>query len=81
MKLGRVYGHFAAAYGTCFLAAVLVALVTRQHIELGMFGMIGPPIIAVIYAWMRYGFETSILDEIRLLRVEVAKLAERPAQT
>jgi hypothetical protein len=51
--MGRFYGHFAAAYGTMCLVMVLLAVVTQSHIETGLFGLIGFPIIALIYAAVR----------------------------
>ena len=51
--MGRFYGHFAAAYGTMWLIMLLLALVTQSHIETGLFGLVGFPIIALIYAAVR----------------------------
>lgn len=49
----RFYGYFAAAYGTMWLMIVFAALVSQSHIETGLFGLIGFPIIALIYAIVR----------------------------
>jgi TolA-binding protein len=46
----RYYLHFAAAYGTFWLAMILIALVTRSHINAGEFGFYIVPIICLIYA-------------------------------
>jgi hypothetical protein len=51
--MGRFYEHFAAAYGTMWLVVVLLAVITQSHIETGLFGLIGFPIIALIYAAVR----------------------------
>jgi hypothetical protein len=51
--MGRFYEHFAAAYGTMCLVVVLLAVVTQSHIETGLFGLIGFPIVALIYAAVR----------------------------
>lgn len=49
----RFYGHFAAAYGTFWLIMMLLAVVTQSHIDAGLFGFIGFPIISLIYAVIR----------------------------
>jgi hypothetical protein len=51
--MARFYGHFAAAYGTMWLVLLLLALVTQSNINTGLFGLIGFPIIALIYAAIR----------------------------
>jgi hypothetical protein len=49
------YGRFAAAYGTCWLLTVLMAVVTQSQIDTGAFGLVGFPLIALIYAVIRTG--------------------------
>lgn len=51
--LARFYGHFAAAYGTCWLVVVGAAVLFQTHINTGLFGLVGFVVIAVIYAAMR----------------------------
>ncbi|MCK6439007.1 MAG: hypothetical protein L6Q71_02255 [Planctomycetes bacterium] len=53
MKPLRFYEHFACAYGTIWLVLLVVAFVTHEHIDAGMFGLVGFPIIALIYAFVR----------------------------
>ncbi|MEM9345149.1 MAG: hypothetical protein AAGB26_00900 [Planctomycetota bacterium] len=53
MPLIRFYGHFAAAYGTLWLVMLLVAFMSQSHIDAGLFGLLGFPIIALIYAIAR----------------------------
>jgi hypothetical protein len=55
----RFYGHFAAAYGTIWLVMMLVAMLTQSHIDAGMFGLIGFPIISLIYAAIRVSSSDS----------------------
>jgi len=53
--LGRFYGYFSSAYGTCFLAMFAVAIITRSQVQTGAFGVFGFPIISLIYAFYRLG--------------------------
>ena len=55
----RFYGNFAAAYGTLWLVMLLLAVVTQRHIDTGLFGLIGFPIIAIIYAVLRIEIRRS----------------------
>jgi len=76
MKFAKFYGHFAAAYGTCWLVLLLAALVSQSHINAGAFGMFGFPVIALIYAIVRsVSATTGALDEeLALLRRRLAEL-------
>jgi len=47
------YGRFAAAYGTCWFVLMLVAVLTQSHINTGLFGFIGFPLIGIFYAIIR----------------------------
>jgi hypothetical protein len=49
----RFYGHFAAAYGTCWIVLMTLAIVSMSHIDSGAFGFFGFPIISLIYAIVR----------------------------
>jgi hypothetical protein len=49
----KFYGHFAAAYGTLWLVMLILAFVSQSHIDTGLFGLVGFPIIALIYATVR----------------------------
>jgi cbb3-type cytochrome oxidase subunit 3 len=53
MKPLRFYEHFAAAYGTIWLVLMLVALISNTHINAGLFGLIGFPILSLAYAFVR----------------------------
>jgi hypothetical protein len=54
MNTTRFYGHFAAAYGSCWLLLFLVAFVTQSNINLGELGFFGFPAISLGYAYLRY---------------------------
>jgi hypothetical protein len=49
----RFYGHFAAAYGTCWLVLLALAMVTMSNIQTGLFGLLGFPVISILYAIIR----------------------------
>lgn len=49
----RFYEHFAVAYGTLWLIVMLLATFTWTPINTGLFGLIGFPIIALIYAFVK----------------------------
>ncbi|MDB5334628.1 MAG: hypothetical protein JWN70_247 [Planctomycetaceae bacterium] len=55
----RFYERFASAYGTLVLAVVVIAFFTNRVINLGGLGYIGFPIMAVIYAIVRYAIEEN----------------------
>jgi len=75
----KFYGHFAAAYGTIWLAMVCVALVTQKHINAGQFGMFGFPVIAFFYALLRMASDNSS-SEVLWLRERVAVLEDELAR-
>ena len=54
MNIIRFYGHFAAAYGTCWLLLFLVAIITQSSIHMGELGMFGLPVASAIYAYLRF---------------------------
>ena len=58
----RFYGNFAAAYGTIWLGMMVLALVTQSHIETGLLGLIGFPVISLIYAVFRVEIPRSRYD-------------------
>ncbi len=53
MKASEFYGHVAAAFGTCWLVALIVAFLGQEHIELGLLGFRGFLAIGVLYALVR----------------------------
>ena len=58
MKPRRFYEHFACAYGTLWLLLVLIAVLTKSGIRTGLFGLIGFPVIALVYAFCRTSTST-----------------------
>ena len=55
----KLYGHFAAAYGTMWLFLLGLGLITQSNINAGAFGLFGFPVIALIYAFIRLGSDPS----------------------
>ena len=49
----RFYEHFAVAFGTIWLVMLVLALLTQTNINAGIFGLIGFPILSLIYAFVR----------------------------
>jgi hypothetical protein len=45
--------YFTSAYGMLWLVLLGVGLLTQTHIDAGLFGLIGFPVIAVIYGIIR----------------------------
>jgi hypothetical protein len=54
MNTIKFYGHFAAAYGSCWLLLFLYAIATQSRINLGELGMYGLPAISAVYAYFRF---------------------------
>ncbi len=44
------YTRFFSAYGTLWLAGLVIAIFAHSHINAGWFGVVGFPVIALIYA-------------------------------
>ena len=72
----KFYGHFAAAYGTMWLAMLGLALITQTRINTGTFGLIGFPIIALVYAFIRLWSEPSHDETMRLQQRLLRRVAE-----
>ncbi len=49
----RFYEHFAVANGTIWLGLMLLAFCTGTHINTGLFGAIGFPLLSLFYAFFR----------------------------
>jgi hypothetical protein len=47
------YKNFAAAYGTCWLILMSIALVGQTHVDAGAFGLFGFPVIGLVYAFSK----------------------------
>lgn len=74
MKPLRFYEHFACAYGSLWLATMTLALLTRSHIDTGVFGLFGFPLISLIYAFVRRSGDIDKHDEIRAIRSDLEAL-------
>ena len=57
------YGHFATAYGTCWLVLQGLATITMSRIDMGAIGFFGFPIGAAIYAWMKTSSANEVCEE------------------
>jgi hypothetical protein len=54
MNTIKFYGHFAAAFGSCWLLLFLCAFISQSRINLGEWGLLGPPVISAVYAYFRF---------------------------
>lgn len=70
----RFYLHFAAAYGTFWIVLMSLALIGQMHIDAGVFGLVGFPIIAGVYSALRSQNPTREDQEIQRLQRKIAKL-------
>jgi hypothetical protein len=70
----RFYGDFAACYGTCWLILFGLALVTSSRIDAGVFGALGFPALALLYALFAASVRAAPADEAAFLRHEVESL-------
>lgn len=81
MNTIRFYGHFAAAYGSCWLLLFLCALVTQSSVNLGKLGFFGFPAISAVYAYFRFKkdprLETAIDKTGRWIDQQISKFARR----
>ena len=64
----RFYLHFASAYGSFWLVLMLIALVGQTHIDAGLFGLVGFPVISALYGMVRIQTPTPEAQEIERLR-------------
>src|SRR5262245_59415840 len=77
MTWTKSYGHFAAAYGTCWLILLAAALVSQTHIDTGLFGLLGFPVVGCVYALYRRSSGDSQGSELQELKVRVKLLESR----
>ncbi|MFW5845104.1 MAG: hypothetical protein ACOCXJ_02655 [Planctomycetota bacterium] len=75
--VAECYGYFAAAYGTCCLVLFVIALIGQMHVDAGLFGFIGFPILAAIYAAVRFITRRLPEQENRPRRQETARIGAR----
>jgi hypothetical protein len=72
----KLYGHFAAAYGTIWLVLLGLSVISQTRINTGAFGLIGFPVIALVYAFIRLGSEPSPDENMRLQQRLLRRVAE-----
>ncbi len=77
MQFARFYGHFAAAYGTIWLAMMFVAVAGQTHVNAGEFGLYGFPVIAALYACIRLASDSSPAQSSGSQAAEVRALRRR----
>ena len=70
------YTDFAAAYGTIWLLLLACALVSQSHIDAGWFGLIGFPILGLIYAFLRRPDRMAHRGEYQELQNRIAQLQD-----
>lgn len=51
--MASFFTYFTSGFGTLFLVALLVSLVTGERVDTGAFGLIGFPLLALLYAIAR----------------------------
>jgi len=68
------YRDFAAAYGTCWLVMLILALVSQSNIQTGAFGVFGFPVIGLIWAFVKWGMSKSHDDRDQLLDRRIRRL-------
>lgn len=51
--MASFFTYFTSAFGTCVLVALFVSWLTGDRINLGAFGLIGIPILCLMYAFAR----------------------------
>jgi hypothetical protein len=68
------YTDFATCYGTIWLALTAVALVSQTHINPGIFGVVGFPLISLIYAASRSGSRRKVERRIASLEHRIVSL-------
>ena len=47
-----------------WLVLLACSLISRSHIDAGIFGLIGFPVIAAIYAWIRRSKDSELASQI-----------------
>lgn len=85
MKRTSWFTYFSSGYGTCWLILFAVALLTQSHINTGIIGLIGFPVIGAIYAFVRRSGDIAQLQAgvtLEKITPDFARfLADNPALT
>ena len=75
--MGEFYYHFAAAYGTIWFALLLLALITQKNINTGQFGLIGFPVLSLIYAAIVVSNKNKADNEKEDLQRKISEIEQR----
>jgi hypothetical protein len=54
--------YFTSGYGTIWLILLGCSLVTQEHLDAGLFGLIGFPVIAALYAGIRRSNDSARMN-------------------
>lgn len=77
------YRDFAAAYGTCHFLALIASLAANQRINVSFLGLFAFPLIASVYAWVRYPHGVSraerLRQQLRQIEAELARVESTSA--
>jgi hypothetical protein len=68
MRKVSFYGYFAMAFGTCWFVLLSLAVILQTHIDAGYFGLIGFPVISIIYASIMRRRKTDLEYEYEQLQ-------------
>ena len=72
--MAKFWLYFSSAYGTLVLGIVLVSIISQSHIDTGLFGLIGFPAVAIIYAMIRMNQKTELELKNERLNSEIVGL-------
>ena len=75
-RLFQFYERFSSAYGTFWLIAFALSIITQSRVETGAFGVYGFPLMALGYAFWRKKHYEKTANEQANLRAEIAELKE-----
>ena len=63
MKRTSFWTYFTSAYGTCWLALLAFGFIAQDHIDAGIFGLIGFPLISLFYAGIRRSSDRDDIED------------------
>lgn len=76
MKQTSFWTYFTSAYGTCWLVLLVFGFIAQDHMDAGIFGLIGFPLISLFYAGIRRSSDMGDI-EVATLHVPVSDLHPR----
>lgn len=68
--------YFTSGYGAIWFVTMALAVLSQSHINTGMFGLIGFPIIAGVYAFNQMNNKTTLEKNLEQLQRENELLKE-----